>query len=267
MKSSPPLSLYEVLKDVVTPAARTEADKLESRFRVLLDHRYFCNPDALRSRFLAASAEYSANPNDANFALLRQREIESFFFREKRRCQRVAVAAFKHFVATCVDPFFRPLVDRALSLARTQAETIHAEEVARHEKLTGEALTKSSIVDRANRPVREIEQLAATINFEVVSPIQALKALDALFSGKCSVPLTILPATNAGIVHADFEGSLEKWAREDLIKEATRREIRVNNPDVTRADLIAAIQAHENALRAGPLGKPSLALLAGRAVA
>jgi hypothetical protein len=158
--------------DFITKDDLKEANELEREVKRLVQHREQVTRDVVRKKFDAAAARYSQSPTEENFATFKGLAVELMFVEVNDNYGRVR--SFVHevirdnLIKARFLPFANAVLSRGLAAARATLADVTENEDAHHRQVTGEPLGQQSnaIVEKASRPVRELERILSSINEE-----------------------------------------------------------------------------------------------------
>ncbi|HYR22238.1 MAG TPA: hypothetical protein VEP30_04840 [Chthoniobacterales bacterium] len=154
------------MKIKLTSEQIEEAKQLESTLRQLEEHQLSVRLPALNAAVASAEEAYLAEPNADRFAALKDIAFERELLLLMPRVPTMVDHAFKRFHATEIQPFFRPILERAVKVAERAAEKVSKEEYARIEQVTGHPAgphIRSKAIDAAQEPIGEIQFLLSCI--------------------------------------------------------------------------------------------------------
>jgi hypothetical protein len=152
-----------------------EAADLEREVKRLAAHRSRFNAGSIKQRFNLAQTAYIESPSDENLESLRLLCIELDVAEGKAnwfgRAGSAANMVLKNVIAARFVPWARNIIQRGLTAARSTLAEIVSREEARHFEITGEALggQLNPVVEKARRPVRELEGMLSSIENGVSS--------------------------------------------------------------------------------------------------
>jgi hypothetical protein len=159
--------------DFITKDDLAEAVELETEIVRLVEHRESFSRAPLLKKFDDARDNYLAAATEENYATLKARATE-LTLNESESYNRAR--GFVHdvirdrFIGARFLPWARAIVERGLTKARASLADVVASEEAHHRELIGEPLGQqpNAIIEKARRPVRELEGVLSSINAEKV---------------------------------------------------------------------------------------------------
>jgi hypothetical protein len=174
--------------DFVTAHDLAHASVFETEFKRLLRHRNAFSRVPVKEKLEHAKSAYLESPTDENFEIVKTLATELVVIEAPGSSYgniRSIVHGFigNHLIRERILPWARALVERGLTKARANLTDVIACEEAHHFEVTGEPLSaqqSTPIIEKARRPVRELENVLASLQGEdehaVMSFIHFLRA-------------------------------------------------------------------------------------------
>jgi hypothetical protein len=144
-----------------------ELDLCESWIKRFDEEILSLRPTQADAEFDAAAKAYILKSSDENFAALRQANLNAILIERfpPDKVQATVESARDGFIRDVVVPFLEPLLQKALSAARSKLERVTTDEASRYESSTGKKFPgESPMVGAAKEPVTTIEHLLG-LNF------------------------------------------------------------------------------------------------------
>ena len=158
--------------DFITKEDLEEAAVIECETKRLVQHRDGLTRDLVKKSFDEAATAYSQSPTDESFGRLKELAAQLTFVEQSGYCGRARAFVNEAIRGNLIKARFVPwagaIIERGLTTARAQFADIAAGEDAHHRDVTGEPLGSqpNAIIEKASRPVRELERVLMSINEE-----------------------------------------------------------------------------------------------------